>query len=103
MEDEREPASLDAWLRSWVSDPTLRPVLIVAVGIVSTLGAALLVLVFGDRNPFAMAALAIVIVVSAQGGFRLWKSGRRGLLGVLVGIWSLSGLGAVAAILWLPA
>ncbi|MBW2245294.1 MAG: hypothetical protein JRH01_25265 [Deltaproteobacteria bacterium] len=102
MGEEREPASLDEWLRSWVTDPALRPILIVVVAIMATNGAAVLVLSLGDRNPFALAALAILIVASLREGFRFWREGRRGIVAGIALMWGLSALGAGAAALWLP-
>lgn len=103
MSDEREPASLDEWLRSWVTDPSLRPILFVVVAIAATNGAALLVLSFANRNPFALAAVAILIVGSLREGVRLWREGSRGYVAAIALLWGLSALGAGAAALWLPA
>ncbi|MCP5056741.1 MAG: hypothetical protein GY937_08470 [bacterium] len=102
MEEEHEPTSLDEWLRNWVTDPALRPILIVVVAIVATNGAAVLMLALANRNPFALAALAILIVASVREGVRFWRTGRRGFVAGLALMWGLSVLGAGAAAVWLP-
>ena len=47
-------------------DPALWPVLMVLVLVAATLGAALLLFAVVDRNPFAMMALALLVVMSAH-------------------------------------
>lgn len=99
---DQEPHSFDEWMRDFVREPTLWPVLIAVAGTFSTMGAALLVLALGDRNLFAMAALAIVVVGAGRGGVRAWRSGRRGVPMAMLALGSLSSLGAWAAMRWMP-
>ena len=77
--EDQEPHSFDEWMRDFVREPTLWPVVIAVAGTFSTMGAALLVLALGDRNLFAMAALAIVVVAGGRGGVldKLYKSQKK--------------------------
>lgn len=104
MERDREdqsPRDFDEWMRSFVRESTLWPVLLAALGSFSTIGAALLVLALGDRNVFAMAAVAVVVVVLGREGVRAWRSGRRVVWVALLVLAGLSCLGAWAALRWM--
>ena len=101
-EREEDPRSLEDWLRGALHDSALWPVLIAAFGILATLGASMLLMAFARRNPFAMAAVAILAVVSGREGSRAWRRGRRIGPGAVALLWGLSGLGAVVALHWLP-
>jgi D-serine dehydratase len=84
----------------WVffREPTLWPVLLVALLIFTTLGAALLVLALGDRNLFALAALAVVVLVSVDVVVR----NRLGLVSrVVLGLWCAAAALALAALRFL--
>lgn len=87
--EERRRREPDHWLEPIFSDSTLWPLLLVMLLILVTLGAALLLLALADRNLFAMAALAVVAIVSvdvcrhdlgsagwAGSRGRSWRSGR---------------------------
>lgn len=99
---QREPgprdggAPLDRFLRTYVEDSTLWPVLAVAALILASCGAALLLLALVDRNPFAGAALLVLVWMSGdvlRGDLRRRRLGATG--GVVLGLWALAA--AVAA------
>ncbi len=67
MDDEQEPdefPDLDELIGSFMGEASLWPVLIVAVGSAGAFGAAMLVLVGIDHNPFAAAALLLILGLS---------------------------------------
>ncbi|MDP6244664.1 MAG: hypothetical protein QF462_15205, partial [Myxococcota bacterium] len=79
--DEPEPrpeSAVDSVLLEYVRDPALWPVLAVLVLVAATLGACVLLLAIVDRNLFAMAALALLVGMSAHAvgrNLRRWRSG----------------------------
>jgi hypothetical protein len=97
--DDREPhepgekSGLERHLAVFVEDSTLWPVLLAGVLIFATGGAALLLLALGDRNPFAIAALLILLWMSVDIPVRRRRFGRIG--GLLVLLWVASGLAAL--------
>ena len=99
---EEPPANAREWLARAARDPSLWPVFIAGFLSFSTFGAAMLVLALQDRNPFAMAALAIVIVVSGRELGSAWMGGRRGVAAAIAALWLLSAAGAAMALTWLP-
>lgn len=96
----REPSEpsdkqgLERHLAVFVEDSALWPVLLVGVLIFATGGAALLLLALGDRNPFAIAALLILLWMSVDIPVRRRRFGMIG--GLLVLLWFASGLVALA-------
>lgn len=91
-----------AWLQGMLRDSTLWPVFLAATLIFATLGAALIFLAVGDRNPFAMAALAIVVFMSVNESIRALRRGARGIAGAVLVLWVLSSAGALIAMFGLP-
>jgi hypothetical protein len=102
-EPRPEPRTLADHLREYVRDSTLWPVLLVAAAIFVTLGAAVLVSAIGDRNPFALAALLLLLGVSLDASVReLRSTGFGTICGMLLAFWGLSAAaaGAVLAFGW---
>lgn len=52
---------VDELIGSFLSEASLWPVLIVALGSAGAFGAAVLILTFADQNPFAGAALLLIL------------------------------------------
>ena len=93
-DDPREPR-LEAWLRPFVDDSSLWPVLAVAVGMIATNAAALLVLAFHDRSVVALGAVALLAAFAGFGGVRVVRRRRLGPIGgIVVAICSLAALEA---------
>ncbi len=90
-----EQSGFEGHLAEFFRDSALWPVLVAAGGIFVTLGATVLVLAVRERNLFAMAALVIVLVVSADVTIRDLSRRRLGLAsGILVALWTLSAMAA---------
>jgi hypothetical protein len=96
--DEREePHGVELWLAPFFRDSTLWPVLVTAASIFIVLGASALLLAF-ERNPFAVAAVVVMLWISADAGIRSWRAGgSRLLLGSIAVFWLLSAAAAGAA------
>lgn len=94
-----EPRSFEDWLGSFARDATLRPVLIVAIGCFTAIGAGALLAAVRGRSLAAIAALALLALGTAD---RLQRDLRRRRLGpasqLALGLWALSALAAVAAV-----
>lgn len=87
-----QESALDRALLEYVRDPGLWPVLVVAVLIAATFGAALLLFALRLRNPFALAALALTIGVSLRGLEPSLRARRLRPAGaILLGLWTASG------------
>jgi hypothetical protein len=95
-----EPRSLDDWLRQFFRDSSLVPVLLVAVGCFTAIGAGVIAWAFVERNLAAIAALVLLAGMTLDTLRRQLRQTRRiSLLGrCVVGLWALSALGAAAAI-----
>jgi hypothetical protein len=92
-----EPHGVELWLAPFFRDSTLWPVLVTAAAIFIVLGASALLLAF-ERNPFAVAAVLVMLWISADAGIRGWRAGgSRLLLGSIAGFWLLSTAAAIAA------
>ena len=92
-------SDFERWIEPYFRDSALWPVLAVAVAILITLLATVLVLAVADRNLAAMAALLALGWMSADATLRELRSRRRlGLVGaaVLV-VWALGAAAALAA------
>ena len=91
--EPQEKLGLERHLAVFVEDSALWPVLLVAVLIFTTGGAALLLLALGDGNPFAIGALLILLWMNVD---ILVRRRRFGLVGgLLAGLWVSSGLAAL--------
>lgn len=72
---------LEGWLRPFLGDPILWPVLAVVVGVISTNLVPVLVLSIRDRWPPALAALALLAVAGVRGAIAAFRRRRLGPLG----------------------
>lgn len=98
---EREPApgrGLDRFVRPFFTDATLWPVTFAAIAILVTFVSAIALFALSERNPFALAALAVIVVASLDA---VWRDLRRRTLGpvgaAILGLWGLVALVCVAA------
>ena len=97
--DEPEPRGVERWILPYFTDSTLWPVTIVLIATMSMFGAAVLLLALGDRNLFALAALAILVVGSVEGLVRDLRRRRLGAASMLIlAVWLLSALVAGVAL-----
>lgn len=97
-DDDRPPEelALEDHLRVFFTDSTLWPVLVAAIGAGTTLGAAMLLWSVRDRNLFALAAVAVLVVVSGDAVVREVRRRRIGPVGgTILGLWVLA-----AAVAW---
>ena len=93
------PRSIDEWIAGLARDPTLRPVLIVAVGCFTAIGAGALLLAVRGRSLPAIAALALLALGSADLLQRDLRSRRFGPASrLVVALWLLSALAAAGAV-----
>jgi hypothetical protein len=94
----RQPSRFERFVAPFFEEPTLWPVLLVLAAHAFLFGAVLLAFGVRDRNPFALGAIALLIVGTLDIGFRLAKARTMGRFGwALVAFWLGSGLGAVVA------
>ncbi len=90
--------TVDHWIRPFLEDSALWPVLIVAILSFSTFGAAILVVAVDTRSRFAIAGLLILgwmSTVAIWGDLRVRRLGPTG--GIVVVLWLLSASLALAA------
>jgi len=94
-----DPRSLEDWLAGFVHDATLRPVLVVAAGCFTAIGAGALLVAVRGRSLAAAAALALIAGATADRLQRdLRRERRLGLTSRLaLGLWALSALAALGA------
>jgi len=99
-EREREPKSLDDWLRPYFTDSTLVPVALVAAGCFAALGGGIMAWAVRGRSLAAIAALVLLAGMSADKLVRDWRRhGRPSLAGrAVLALWALSALAAAAAL-----
>lgn len=104
--DERNaprPASLEqrveGWIRVMLHEPMLRPLFAVLLGHAVAFLVPVLVLAGRERNPFAAAALALLIVGSLLRLHSDWQHYRRPgpLGGTLLAMWANAAAAAFAA------
>jgi hypothetical protein len=105
-EEERGPSRvsepsgeerLEAWLRPFLDDSLLWPVLAVAIGMVATNLAPLFVLAFRDRHLAAIAALGLLAALGARGAVVVLRRRRLGPVGgAVVAIAAIAALEAAA-------
>ena len=99
-DDERNeaPHTLEDHFLVYVRDPALWPVLAVVVLIAGTVGGAVILYALELRNPFALAALALLIVASGHALLGQWHQRRFGTPAwIVVGFWLASACIALAA------
>jgi hypothetical protein len=100
-EADPEEQGIDLWLRPFITDSTLWPVLVVAVAAFVSMTVGLITLAWSNRSPLAAAALLGIVWISVDAGYRQRREGgSRLLVGLLVALWALT-LCCVAALLWL--
>ncbi len=94
-----EPRSFEDWLGSFARDATLRPVLVVALGCFSAIGAGTLLAALRSRSLAATAALVLLGLGSAD---LLVRDLRRRHLGpasqLVLALWALSAAAAIGAV-----
>jgi hypothetical protein len=95
-----KPRGVDEWLRPFFRDSTLVPVLLVAAGCFTALGAGIIAWAVRGRSLAAIGALVLLAGMSADALLRDRR--RRGRLGLasraVLGLWGLSAAAAAAAI-----
>ena len=90
-ENNETPQGLEEHLLVYVRDPSLWPVLAVVVLIAGTFGASVILYALELRNPFALAALAILIVASGHALLEQYRERRVGApVWIVVGLWTAS-------------
>jgi hypothetical protein len=90
--DDDEFPGLDGLIGTFMGEPSLWPVLIVVLGSGGAFGAALLVLSFVDRNPFAAVALLLIGGMTLDLAVRSRRSPKLRNLARLVGLlWLAAG------------
>lgn len=94
-----EPRSFEEWLARFGSDATLRPVLVVAIGCFTAIGAGALLVAVRGHNLAAIAALCLLALGTAdlfQRDLRRHRFGPASRLAAV--LWLLSAAAAVAAV-----
>ena len=92
--------SLDELIGSFLSETSLWPVLIVALGSSGAFGAAALILAIVDRNPFAAAALLLMIGMTIDIAFRARREPSQRNIAKLVGLAWAASAGFAALAIW---
>lgn len=93
--ETEEQSGAGRWLRPYFEDSALWPILLVALTIFVSFGAALLVLGVVERRVPALAALAVLLVLSVDLVQRELRSRGFGLVtGSVLVFWGLSALAA---------
>ncbi len=94
-----EPHGAEFWLAPYFRDSTLWPVLVTIAAIFVVLGASALLLAL-ERNPFAVAAVLVLLWISLDAAIRNQRrGGSRLLLGCIAAFWLLSAA-AAAGVRW---
>lgn len=98
-EPPNEPRSFDEWLGSFARDASLRPVLVVALGCFTAIGAGALVAAVRGRS---LAASAALLLLALGSGDLLLRDLRRRRLGpasrLALALWALSAAAAIGAV-----
>ena len=85
---DKTPANVEGWIRPFFDDASLWPILAVLVLSLCTIGAAIIALALVAWNPFALAALALALLLSADVVVRAFAKGTNRLIaGCLIGFW----------------
>jgi hypothetical protein len=95
MSDDREPddgfPDFDELIGTFMKETTLWPVLVVVLGSLGAFGGALIVLVGVDHNPFAAAALVLLLGMTIDVVVRARRRGVLRNLARLVGlVWAVA-------------
>lgn len=92
--------SVDQLIGTFVDEPSLWPVLVVVVGSGGAFAAALMILAVVDRNPFAAAALVLLLGMTIDVVFRARsRPSHRNGSRLLLAIWAM-GFVFVGVALW---
>lgn len=95
---ERAPGRMERFVAPFFEEPTLWPVLFVLAAHAVLIGGVVLAFGLRSRNVFALAALAIAVMMTGDVLFRRWRAGVFGRLGwSIVSLWVLSAISAVLA------
>ncbi len=101
--DEEPPEdfpTVDELISDVLRETSLLPLLIVAVAVAGTVGAAMLILVGIDHNPFAAAALLLVLGMSVDGFIQSRKKPKYRSIAKIIGVvWSAS-IALAALAIW---
>ena len=99
-DDGREPAGFEGWLREFLGNAALMPVVLVAAGCFTALGAGIILAALRAHSLAALAALVLLAGMSVDAVLRdRPKRGRLGLASRLVlGLWGLSVAASAAAV-----
>ena len=101
--DEEQPEDfpgIDGLVGNFMQEASLWPVLVVIVGSAGALGAAILVLVGVDHNPFAAAALLLILGMTADILIRAWRRGENRHIARLIGLVWLAAIAFAALAVW---
>ena len=90
----------DDFVSGLLRDTSLWPLLIVAVTVAGTLGAAMLILVGIDHNPFAAAALLLVLGMSVDIFIQSRKKPNYRSIAKIIGVVWSAAIGLAALAIW---
>ena len=102
-ENEENPEDfpgVDELIGSFMRETALWPVLVVAIGSAGALGAAMLILVGVDRNPFAGVALLLVLGLSLDVLVQARRKAVHRNLAKLIGLIWCSAIALAALAIW---
>ena len=99
-DDDDDFPGVDAIIGTFMSEASLWPVLIVALGSGGALGAAMLILAGVDRNPFAAGALLLVGGMTVDVGLRARREEHSRNIAKLVGFVWLSAFALAGVAIW---
>jgi len=92
------PSRFERFVAPFFEEPSLRPVLLVLAAHAFLIGAVVLAFGVRDRNPFALASLALLAMATVDIGVRQARARKMGRIGwVLVAFWLGSAASAVFA------
>ncbi len=101
--DEKEPEDfpdIDDLVGNFMQEASLWPVLVVIIGSAGALGAAILVLVGVDHNPFAAAALLLTLGMTADILIRAWRRGEHRHIARLIGLVWVAAIAFATLAVW---
>lgn len=99
MKDTGEPHSFSEHLLEYLRDPSLWPVLIVALAIFVTLGATILLVALRSRNRFVLMGLVALLGITVDAVVREIRARGPGpTCAMALVLWGLSGIAAALAV-----
>lgn len=85
---QKASRDVESWIRPFFEDTDLWPILAVLVLSLCTMGSAVIAMALVAWNPFALAALALALLVSADVAIRGFVKGKNRLIaGCVIGFW----------------